>query len=158
MRLSFDTIDEVKDFVKQLKGGRRVKGDTDDGDDTGAAAGNLGTAQGLAPPLAMPPGNQTASFAPPTGGAGAFTPAGGPPPNTMQAIVARITAQVDKLIGGQVPGQAAQPADAVLQWLRGQIAPHDASAANATMDQVKQVYLGKLPENALNEMARLIGA
>lgn len=156
MRLSFDTIDEVKDFVKQLKGGRRTKGDAD-GDDgeTGAQVGGAST--GLAPPPAQPPAgapNFTPGGTPAPGGA--FVP--GAAPNTMPAIVGRITAQVDKLIGGQVPGQPAQPADAVLQWLRGQIAPHDATAASATMDQVKQVYLAKLPEAALNEMARLIGA
>jgi hypothetical protein len=156
MRLSFDTIDEVKDFVKQLKGTRGGKGGSDD--DTGATAGNVnvgGAPAGLAPPPAQPPAGAPA-FTPPAGGA--FVPNQAPAPSTMAAIVGRITAQVDKLIAGQVPGQPAQPMDAVLQWLRGQIAPHDASAAAATMDQVKQVYLNKLPEAALTEMARQIGA
>lgn len=156
MRLSFDSIDEVREFVKSLKGTRGGK----DKDDEGAAVGNLGTPQGLAPPPAQPPtSNPAPSFTPGAAPGGAFTPGAAPAaPPTMSAIVGRIIAQVDKLIAGQVPGQGAQPAEAVLQWMRNQVAPHDASAAGATMDQMKQVYLNKLPEAALNEMARQIAA
>jgi hypothetical protein len=157
MRLSFDSIDEVKEFVKQLKGGRRTKAD-DDGDATEQAP-----ATGAAPAPIQPPPAGAPSFTPPSGPAPTFQPGAAPAPsappaNTMPAIVGRIVTQVDKLIAGQVPGQPTQPADAVLQWLRGQIAPFDASAANATLDQVKQVYLNKLPEQALNQIAQLIGA
>lgn len=156
MRLSFDTIDEVKDFVKQLKTTRKGKGEDDDADaGTGAAVGQQG---GQAPAPILPPTGGQPNFTPGGAPGPTFTPGNQPPPNTMPAIVARINAQLDKLIAGTVPGQPAQPVAAIEQWLRTQVAPHDASAAAATLDQFKQAYLNKLPEVALNEMARLIGA
>lgn len=145
MQLIFDSVDEVRTFVKnELKGQRGKK---DDGE------GDAGTA-GSAPPLAMPPQQgqqpafnpQTAAFTPPT----AFP--GGTPSNidpATQAIVGRIVARIDGAIG------SGQPADAVLTWFRGQCG---AEAANATMDQIKQNFLPKLAMPTLENIAKLMNA
>lgn len=158
MRLCFDTLDEVKDFVKQLKGTRGGKGGgSDEGD--GAQAGTTGQAP---PPLAPPaggapgfPGAGGATFAPPGAGAGAaggaFPAAGasvGPSPEVL-ALVNRVVARID---GAIASGQAA---DQVLQWFRGQCGP---DAANATLDQIKTIFLPKLATPSLENIAKLMAA
>jgi len=151
MRLSFDSIEEVREFVKGLKTSRTGKGSDDEG----------GAATGSAPqPLAPPQGGQTGGFpgaggfAPPGGGAtpavGGFPAPGvtGPAPEAV-ALVNRITAAVDKAVA------SGQPADAVLAWFRGQCGPE---AANATMDQIKGHFLPKAALPTLENIAKLMNA
>lgn len=151
MRLSFDSIEEVKEFVTQLKGTRGKKGDVDEGV----------AAQGSAPaPLAPPTGTQpgfnpgaTTGFAPLAGGAatlGAFPAAGAPTvaPEVV-ALVNRIKAVVDSAVA------KGQPVDQMLGWFRGQCGPE---AASYTMDQIKDVALPKMAVPALEQMAKLMNA
>lgn len=153
MKLCFDSVDEVRAFVKdELKGRRGAK--SDDGD-TGVNTGVAGNAGGAPAPL-MPPQQQPGGFAPPGGGASFMPqqqPGGFPGVGTIDpavaAIVARITARIDGAI------TAGQPADQVLAWFRTQCGPE---ATNATLDQIKQAFLAKLPMPSLENIAKLMNA
>lgn len=139
----------VRDFVKGLKGTRAGKGGDDNED--GAKA----------PPPQAPPTGQTfqaqgggAAFAPQAGGVvqtgAAFVAPGAPSPEVLQLVQGIVTRLDGAIQSGQAP-------DAALNWAKQQIAPHDASVANATMDQVKQHYLPRLPLPALQQVARFMG-
>jgi hypothetical protein len=149
MRLSFDSIEEVKLFVASLKGTRGKKGE-DDVTETGNAPAPLappagGSAQGF-----NPGGMSTAQFAPPAGGAvaGAFPAAAAPDP-AIAALVARIVTKLDSAIA------SGQPADQALAWFKSQCGPE---TANYTLDQIKQQALPKLAQPVLENMAKLMAA
>jgi hypothetical protein len=149
MQLIFDSIEEVKAFVTQLKG-TRGKGKGDDGDD----GAQTGPASNQAPAPLMPPQQQFNPAPPPA----TFTP---PPVNpfppqaqtaidpVIAGLVQRITARIDAAI------TSGQPADAVLNWFRGQCG---AEASAATMDQIKNVFLHKLAAPGLENIAKLMNA
>ncbi len=149
MKLCFDSVDELKAFVKNdLKAKRSGTADVNE---DAAQAGNAPT------PLAPPAGGAGfpgAGFAPQAPGAtagGAFLAAGAiaGPASEIVALVNRITVRIDGAIG------SGQPADQVLAWFRGQCGPE---AANATMDQIKQSFLPKLPQPSLENIAKLMNA
>lgn len=152
MRLSFDSIEEVKEFVGNLKGTRGKKGETDDAPVTGNAPAplqppNAGTQVGFNP-------GATAGFAPSVGGAGpaagAFPAAGAPVlAPEIAALVQRINTRIDGAIA------SGQPADQVLAWFKSQCGPE---AANATMDQIKGVFLPKMAQLGLENVAKLMAA
>jgi hypothetical protein len=133
MELKFSSVDEVKEFIKLLKGTRGGKGgDADEGTAT-------------APAPLMPP-------------ATGFNPGGMAPsfPGPGASVDPQISALVDRIvtkINGAVAG--GQPADAVLTWFRGRCGPE---AANATLDQIKGQFLAKLSVPHLEETAKLMGA
>jgi hypothetical protein len=150
MKLEFGSIEEVKEFVTQLKGMRGKKGDGDGEANPGPQA----------PAPVMPP-----TGAPAFQGAGAtqgFTPpaaspfpaaTGGDPHITtlphITALVQRISVGIDtQLARGSDPNSA-------LTWFRQQCGPE---AAAATMDQIKAVFLPRLPMAALENIAKLTGA
>lgn len=157
MRLSFDTIEEVKEFVKQLKGTRGPK-DKDDGEAaTGNAPAPMAIPQGGA--LGGPaPGFNPTGFAPQGAGAGptggGFPVAGvtGPSPEVM-ALVQRIITKFDS----SVAAGAANVAQA-LPWFIGECGKVGVDATNATMDQMKTICLPKMPVPALDNIAKLMGA
>lgn len=152
MRLSFDSIEEVKLFVKGLKGTRTGKGgDDDEGQPaaTGQAPAPLQPPQGGAPGF---PG--AGGFAPPAAGAGPgaggpFAPSAPALAPEVAALVNRITARIDGAIA------AGQAADQVLSWFRGQCGPE---AAQATMDQIKTIFLPKAAVPTLEGIAKLMNA
>lgn len=151
MKLEFDSIEEVKEFVTKLKGTRGGK--ATDADDAPAA----GT---TAPAPAQPPaGGPGPTFSPgPAPGAFGGAPAGGafpgpaaptgPSPEVL-ALVQRISARIDGAIA------SGQPADAARTWLAGQCGPE---AANYTMDQLKTVALPKAAMPVLENIAKLMNA
>lgn len=151
MKLCFDSIDEVKDFVKQLKGTRGGKaGDADEG-----TAGQQIAPQPLQPPAGGAGGFPgAAGFAPPGAGvaqqAGAFPVHAAPtaPPEVLE-VLARIVAKIDGAIA------SGQPADGVLQWFRGQCGPE---AANFDLNQIKMVALPKMAMPQLDNIAKLMAA
>lgn len=156
MRLSFDSIEEVKTFVAGLKGTRGKKGEDDE-----AGAGQTGQIGGTAPtPLAPPVGGAqagfpgTTQFAPPVGGAAPLQgfPAAGAPQIAPEAIALamRIGNRTDAVIA--TPGQDGNGA---VNWLRSQCG---AEAANATLAQIKESFLPKLSVAQLTTIAGLIGA
>ena len=144
MKLCFDSIEEVKEFVGSLKGTRGKKGDADDG----AAVAHA------APAPMMPPGQGQPAFAPPPAATGfptAPAPFGAAVTHAPEvvALVARIGAKLDSALA------SGQPADAALAWFRQRCGPE---AAGATIDQIKMVYLAKLSVANLEETAKLMGA
>lgn len=152
MELKFFSIEEVKDFVKSLKG-TRAKGD---------ATGDEGNAP---PPLAPPTGTQGFAgamiggpqFAPPVGGAG---PAAGafPAPGALQvapevlALVQRINIRMDGALA------SGQPAQTMHDWFKGQLVAYGIDATSYTLDQIKAQALPKLPFAALESIAKLMAA
>lgn len=145
MKLCFDSIEEVKEFVGSLKGTRGKKGEGDE-------APLTGTGQQAPAPI-MPTNVATAAFQPSSAPAfqapqGAFpgAPTGDP---ATAALVTRIVAKIDGALA------SGQPTDAVLGWFRGQCGPE---AASATMDQIKQVFLPKLAAPTLENIAKLMNA
>ena len=154
MKLCFDSIEEVKEFVASLKGTRGKKGEADEGAAPGNAPAPLqppagGVAQGF-----NPGGMATTQFAPPVGGVaqagGAFPAAAAPTvAPEIAALVQRIIVKLDAAIA------SGQPADAALNWLKSQCGP---DTANYTMDQIKQQALPKLAQPVLENMAKLMAA
>lgn len=155
MRLSFDSIDEVKEFVKQLKGTRGGKGDKDE--ETAPQTGN--SPAPLAPPTTAAaigfPGGQAGFTAPPAGGAapqaGAFPATVAP---TTPAIDPAIAAWVSK-ISGVIDATANTPkAGEMLQWFRNSFG---AEAASATAEQIKTIFLPRLNVEQLAQMGKMMG-
>jgi hypothetical protein len=143
--VEFDSEEEFKARIKNPRKG----GGSDDGSDTGQT-----TAQApapLAPPQTQQPFNPApapAAFVPPQGFPGAT--AGAPVADPVVAgLVQRIVTRIDSAIAG------GQPADAVLNWFRGQCG---AEASAATMDQIKTVFLHKLQAPGLENIAKLMNA
>jgi hypothetical protein len=143
MKLEFSSIEEVKEFVSALKGTRGKKGDGD------------GEAGPQAPAPVMPPAG-VAAFQGPSATQG-FTPPANPspfPPATggdpaIAALVHRIGVGIDtQLARGSDPNNA-------LTWFRQQCGPE---AGAATMDQIKTVFLPRLPMASLENIAKLTGA
>ncbi|MEL7086871.1 MAG: hypothetical protein AAGL98_00265 [Planctomycetota bacterium] len=162
MKLCFDSIEEVKAFVGELKGTRGGrKGGSDDGEaqpQAGQAPAPLNPPQG-GPQAAMQP-QQTTQFNPGAGFPGAagasagFLGAGAPgiDPN-VQAVVQRIIVAMDGAIA------KGQPAAAVLQWFQGEgVKAGVAEAQNATLDQIKGIVLPKMGLPALENIAKLMNA
>jgi hypothetical protein len=156
MRLSFDSIEEVQAFVKQLKGTRGKK-------DDGEAEATGSAPQPLAPPAGgamagFPQGGAPTGFAPPAGGAG---PAGGAFPAAAAPVMApEVAALVNRIVArmdGAVSSGATKAED-MLTWFRQQCSPVDASAANADLAQIKGIFLPKLTVPALDHIAKLMGA
>lgn len=148
MKLCFESIEEVQEFVKRLKGTRGGKADKDDAETTGAVT------TGAAPQPLMPPqGGQAMGF--PGTGAAFQPPQQQPsfPSAGVDPVVAGLVDRINKRIDGAI--QSGQPADTVLTWFRSQCG---AEAANATMEQIKGVFLPKLTVPALEQIAKLMAA
>lgn len=150
MRLSFDTIEEILEFVSKLKGQRTKKGDADE-----ATAGQA--PQPLAPPAPGAqgfPGTGGPAFAPPAGGAapgGAFPAAGasvGPAPE-VTALITRIGVRIDGAVA------SGQPAESARAWLAGQCGPE---CVGYTLDQLKTIAMPKLSVAALDNIAKMMNA
>ncbi len=134
--VEFENEAEFKARIKNPRGGK---------DDDGPAP------QGAPAPI-MPPQQPAFNPAPPPA---AFTPPQGGFPGqplvdpVVAGLVQRIVARIDSAIA------SGQPADAVLNWFRGQCG---AEAAAATMDQIKAVFLPKLAVPGLENIAKLMNA
>lgn len=149
MRLSFDSIEEVREFMKSLKGTRGSKGDT--ADEAGAQPGNAPAPQMPQPGAQGFPG--AGPFAPPAGGAaqgGGFPVAGAPvTPPEVTALINRI----DVRIAGAIA--SGQPAETARQWLSQQCGPDTAAY---TLDQLKTSAMPKLSVPVLENIAKLMNA
>jgi hypothetical protein len=147
MKLEFSSVEEVKEFVAQLKGsqGRRgAKGDAEEGASTNQ------TPAPVMPPAAPSTGFGSApsQFSSGFPGAGAgHAPASSP---EVTELVRRVNAKIDGAVA------SGQPTDAVLGWFRQRC--EGVGGAAATLDQIKAVYLPKLSIAHLEETAKLMGA
>jgi hypothetical protein len=152
MKLCFDTVEELRSFVKEdLKAKRTGKGEADD-----APAGSAPAP--LQPPAGgamsgFPSGGAPAGFAAPGAGAG---PAGGgfpaaaAPDPAIAALVQRITTRVEAAI----QSGSTKPED-MIAWFRGQCG---SEAASATWDQIKANFLPKLAVPQLDGIAKMMNA
>lgn len=155
MKLCFDSIDEVKDFVKQLKGTRSGKGDaTDEAIGTAPAPLQPSTTAGFNP-------TAQAGFVPPGAGAGqpamGFPAAGataGPGPEVL-ALAQRISARIDWAITPAASGGGGQDPNAIATWFRSQLGPE---AASYTLDQIKHAALPRAAMPVLETIAKLMAA
>jgi len=144
MQLTFNSIEEVKEFVKSLKGTRSGKGGDGDGD-----TGQAGTTATAPAPLQPPTAGFTAAPGPFGGAPATGFAAATAVDAAVLALGQRIVAKLDAALA------SGQPADAALAWFRGQCGPE---AAAATMDQIKSVFLPRLTVPALENIAKLMGA
>jgi hypothetical protein len=77
-----------------------------------------------------------------------FPGANGPTPPAANPLVAAILARID---GAVATGQSS---DDIVRWFRQQIGP---DAANATIDQIRQVYVPRMSDAQLKSIAPLLG-
>lgn len=160
MKLCFDSLEELQTFYEatfgedgpaDVKKPRRGRPRKDEQPAMSAPDPVMPPAQQAPPP---PMSFQAPAAAPQAApvGAGPFGAAGalpaGPSPE-VTALVQRISTRADGAVA------SGQPADAVLQWFRGQVG---AGAENATMDQIKTVFLAKLPQATLEFIAKSMNA
>jgi hypothetical protein len=145
MRLCFDSIDEVKAFVAQLKGtrGSGKKGDSDDGDAgtpgaqpaaTGQQATGFSGASGFAPPA--PSANPASGF-PAAAAAQTVHP-------LAKSIIERAEAS---LKGGS-------PVDSIVGWFKTQFGP---DAANVSTWEGMKPFVERASETHLKQMAPQLG-
>lgn len=149
MRLEFNSVDEVKEFVAQLKGKRGAKGGDDD---TAVAANPVPTPVMPPPATGFAPGPQ-AAFVPP--GMPGFNPAPPPPVGYPSGPTPEVLAMIGRICNALDLSLArGQPAETALAWFRQQCGPE---AAAATMDQVKSSFLPRMTLPALEQIAKLMG-
>jgi hypothetical protein len=133
--IDFENWDEMEAFRTSGKKTRGKKGEENDPVETGVEI--------VAQPLPPQP-----SFTPPVQPVAGFPGANGAAPPAVNPLAVAIAAKADNAIAG------GQSAEQVLNWFRGQIGP---DAASATWDQIKSVYLPRLPEAQLKTIAPQLG-
>ncbi len=132
--VDFDTWDEMEAFRTSGKKTRTKKEEAADIAEETAVATPSAPVQGF-----------TAPVVPVQGFPGSMPPAA---PAAVNPIVAQIIAKVDgALSSGQSP-------DNVLNWFRQKIGP---DAAQATLDQIKTVYLPRMNDAQLKTLAPMFG-
>lgn len=133
--IEFDNWEEMEAFRTS---GRKTRGRAKDEEVVEETAQAIRDAQPLqAAPSPPPPPTNVHAF--PSGN-------GSSPP--VHPLVTAILARIDGAVSG---GQAA---DAVVTWFRQQIGP---DAANATLDQIKQVFIPRMTEQQLRQIAPQLG-
>jgi len=145
--VEFDSEEEFKARIKNPRGG---KGGTQD--DDGQPAGNAQAPAPLMPPQATQQ-PQTFNPAPPPVVIAAMPPPGFPGAPVGDPVVAGLVQRIVARIDGAIA--SGRPADAMLNWFRGQCG---AEAVGATMDQIKTVFLPKLEVPGLENIAKLMNA
>ncbi len=140
--IDFDTWDEMIAFTTS---GKKTRTKKEEAADDAVSGGDLGL------PAVGTPGAVigTSGFTPPVqpmqGFPGSLPAAA---PQAANPIVAQIIAKVDgALSSGQSP-------DNVLNWFRQQIGP---DAAQATLDQIKTVFLPRMNDAQLKTLAPMFG-
>lgn len=100
---------------------------------------------------ADPTVTQPQAFAPPAAPAHGFPGGNGGAPTAAAATNPLVTAILARIDGAVSSGQSS---DAVVTWFRQQIGP---DAANATLDQIKQVFVPRMTEQQLKQIAPQLG-
>jgi hypothetical protein len=140
--VEFETWDEMEAFRTS---GKKTRGKKDEPEITveevtAAVAAN--TPPQAQPQFTPPP----VAVQPPAGfpGANGITP----PPSAVHPLVTAIVARIDGAIS------TGQSTDAIAGWFRQQIGPE---AANATLDQIKQIFVPRMSEAQLRQLAPQLG-
>ena len=142
--VEFDSWDEMEVFRTSGKKTRGGKAKDDDQPSVEEVAEKQAYANSVPPQTFQPP--PQASVTPPSQG----FPGGNSAPTSAPAhpLVAAIVARIDGAVA------SGQPSDAIVTWFRQQIGP---DAANATLDQIKQVHVPRMNENQLKQIAPQLG-
>jgi hypothetical protein len=144
MQITFNSLDEVKEFVKSLKG-TRGKGASDEADGQAPAP--------IMPPAATAPSSGFVQHGNPFPAHGAISSISLPNTATsdpaVNGLVQRIVGKLDASLAN---GQPTEPA---LNWFRSQCGNE---AAAASMDQIKTIFLPRMAVPALENIVKLIGA
>jgi hypothetical protein len=137
--VEFETWEEMEAFRTSGKKTRSKKEEAADVEES------VGAAPTVAPPAPPAPAPQ---FAPPAQGfpGNGAMPAAAPAP--IHPLAEAIIAKIDGAI------TSGQPADSIVTWFRQQIGPE---AANATIDQLKQVFIPRMQEMQLKQIAPQLG-
>lgn len=143
-------FDNEEEFKARIKNPRNPKDGETAGATGGAAAplmppqgGSMTGAAGAQPGPNFAP---QAQFTPPGGGyPGASNPVGDP---AAFALAGKLGKVMDNSIA------SGQPIESILGWFREQ----SGAPANATAEQIKSVYLPKLPMATLESMAKVTNA
>ncbi len=138
--IDFENWDEMEAFRTSGKKTRGKKGEENDPVESGVSI------ETVAQHPAMSTGG--ANFIPPVQPVVGFPGANGAAPPVVNPLAVAIAAKADNAIAG------GQSAEQVLNWFRGQIGP---DAASATWEQIKSVYLPRLPEAQLKTIAPQLG-
>lgn len=137
--VEFDSLDEYEQFRVSGKATRQRKKEDDE-----AASQPVAQAASPAPAAAQqtftPPATAVQGF--PGGGP---AQAAAPPPHPL---VIAINAKIDQAVA------SGQSADAIVNWFRQHIG---AEAADATLDQIKNVFIPRLTEVQLKQIAPQLG-
>jgi hypothetical protein len=146
--VEFDTWEEMEIFRtsgKKTRGKSQMADESPTADEVAEKQAQMVATQ--APPQAQafqPPTAVTAQPQPSQG----FPGGNGAAPAPAHPLVAAILARIDGAVG------SGQPADAIVTWFRQQIGP---DAANASLDQLKQVFIPRMTETQLKQIAPQLG-
>lgn len=143
--VEFDSMDEFEAFRTS---GRKTRGKSQSGmtevEEAVEAQAGRADPTDTRPPPAAPPAPAAQGFTPPpTATVHSFPGNSGTNP-----IVTAIIAKIDGALS------SGQPTDAVVMWFRQQIGP---DAANATLEQIKTVFIPRLSEAQLKQIAPQLG-
>jgi hypothetical protein len=146
--VEFDTWEEMEIFRtsgKKTRGRSQMADESPTADEVAEKQAQQGQ-QVIAPnPAAATFQPAVAQVAPPSQG---FPGGNGAAPAPAHPLVAAILARIDGAVG------SGQPADAIVTWFRQQIGP---DAANASLDQLKQVFIPRMTEGQLKQIAPQLG-
>ena len=143
--VEFDSMEEFEAFRSSGKKARsRIKEEEPVQEEVAQTAPEPVAPAPVAPTPTPPPG-----FTPPsTATVHNFPGSNSGSPPTVHPLVTAILARID---GALTTGQST---DAVVQWFRQQIGP---DAANATLDQIKQIFIPRMSAERLEQLAPQLG-
>ena len=134
--VEFDSWTELEEFRTSGKKTRVKAKDEEQAEEVAQAITN---AQPLQQPPSPPPQTATVHSFPGSN-------SGSPP--TIHPLVTAILARIDGAVS------SGQSTDAVITWFRQQIGP---DAANATLEQIKQIFVPRMTEAQLKQIAPQLG-
>ncbi len=143
--VDFDSMEEFEAFKVSGKKTRGKKGEDNDPEQSGVTIETLGpatVAQGGQPQMPA-----MAGFTPPQTAMTGFPGAASAAP-VVNPLVPQIIAKLDGAIA------TGQNAEQITQWFRNLLGP---DAASATLDQIKQVFIPRLAEPQMKQLAQQVG-
>jgi hypothetical protein len=132
--IEFDNWEEMEVFRSS---GKKTRGKAKDEEQVEDVAQAITNAQPLQQPPSPPPTATVHNF-----------PGGNSGSTQVHPLVTAILARIDGAVS------SGQSTDAVITWFRQQIGP---DAANATLEQIKQIFIPRMSKAQLEQIAPLLG-
>lgn len=145
--VEFDSMEEFESFRTSGRKPRTKREEIDDAAVAAPAAAQPAPAVTPAPSAAAPP-PAPQTFTPPPVAIHGFPSGNSGAPPAPHPLVTAIIGKIDGAIA------SGQQADAVIAWFRQQIGP---DAAQATLDQIKSVFIPRMSEVQLRQIAPQLG-